>query len=95
MAAPPSATESLYNQLDSIAISQLVYFPDQTLSLDFKGYFPDFETLTPVQGALRVRHCGNYLSVSVKAITIATLTCNRCLGQYNHRLQVSTEELIW
>ncbi|MGA1263325.1 MAG: YceD family protein [Prochlorothrix sp.] len=87
--------DSLYHQLESVAIPQLVYFTDQTLSLDFKGYFPDFDSLTPIQGTLQVRHHGNYLAVSVTAQTIATLTCNRCLGQYNHRLGVEAEELIW
>lgn len=95
MASPSSGTESLYDQLEPVAVAQLVYLTDQTLDLDFKGYFPDFETLTPVQGALQVRHHGNYIAVTVTAQTIATLSCNRCLGQYNHRLQVETEELIW
>jgi uncharacterized protein len=30
-----------------------------------------------------------------KAETIVTLTCHRCLQQYNHRLSVETSEIIW
>jgi uncharacterized protein len=31
----------------------------------------------------------------VQAETIITLTCDRCLQQYNHRLKLNASELIW
>ncbi|MEO1522583.1 MAG: DUF177 domain-containing protein, partial [Cyanobacteria bacterium J06633_2] len=55
----------------------------------------DFQTLTPVQGSLRVTHCGKYLDVAASVETIATLTCDRCLQNYNHRLKVDESEFIW
>ena len=42
-----------------------------------------------------VTHCGNYLEISAQAETIITLTCDRCLQQYNHRLSINTSELVW
>jgi uncharacterized protein len=33
--------------------------------------------------------------VKAKAETIVTLTCHRCLKQYNHRLALNSSELIW
>ncbi|KKI98270.1 hypothetical protein PROH_20635 [Prochlorothrix hollandica PCC 9006 = CALU 1027] len=81
--------------MEPVSIPQLFHLPDGTLTLDFQGYLPDFETLTPIQGSLQVVHHGNYLAVTVEAQTIVTLTCNRCLGQYNARLAVATDELIW
>ena len=48
-----------------------------------------------MKGTLKVIHQGDYLQVKIKADTIITLTCDRCLQQYNHRLLINTEELIW
>ncbi|WP_396798952.1 YceD family protein [Microcoleus sp. FACHB-1515] len=48
-----------------------------------------------MQGEVRVTHRGNYLEVEGHAEAIATLTCDRCLKQYNHRIKVDTTELIW
>jgi uncharacterized protein len=44
---------------------------------------------------LEVTHQGNYLEVKGKAETIVTLTCHRCLKQYNYRLKLKSSELIW
>jgi uncharacterized protein len=52
-------------------------------------------TLIPVKGILVVTHGGNFLEVEVQAETILTLTCDRCLQSFNHRLKVETGELIW
>jgi uncharacterized protein len=81
--------------MDTIFIPQLTKAPARTISLEFKEIFPDFATLTPVSGQLKVTHQGNYLEVSAQAETIVTLTCDRCLQQYNHRLSIKTSELIW
>ncbi|WP_353772005.1 DUF177 domain-containing protein [Okeania sp. SIO2G5] len=44
---------------------------------------------------MQVVHNGNFLAVKAIAETIVTLACDRCLCQYNHRLQVNASELIW
>lgn len=79
----------------AIYIPELRQAPDQTRVLEVKEYLPDLESLTPVQGAMKVSHCGNYIEVEAQVETIVTLTCNRCLQQYNHRLKADTKELIW
>ncbi|RMF25266.1 MAG: DUF177 domain-containing protein, partial [Cyanobacteria bacterium J083] len=54
-----------------------------------------FASLTPVKGWMIVRHGGNYLEITTQAETITTLTCDRCLQNYNHRLVIDTSEIIW
>lgn len=81
--------------MESIYVPQLLRAPEQTRSVQIDDYFPDLATLTPVQGVVKVTHRGNYLDVFGKADTIVTLTCDRCLQQYNHRLVVDTSEIIW
>lgn len=81
--------------MEAIYIPHLTKAPEQTETLEFQQFIPGFETLTPVRGRLQVSHKGTYIEVSVQAETIMTLTCHRCLQQYNHRLSVDTSELIW
>jgi uncharacterized protein len=81
--------------MDAIYIPQLTRAPEQTETIQFEEFIPDLDTLTPVKGVLKVKHQGNYLDVRVKAEAIATLSCDRCLKHYNHRLAVETAELIW
>lgn len=81
--------------MEPIYIPQLEKALERTDTLQVRDYLPDLETLTPVQGVLRVVHRGNYLEVSAQAEAIMTLTCDRCLQQYNHRVGVNTSELIW
>ena len=81
--------------MEPIYIPQLLRAVEQTETFQVQEYLPDLETLTPVQGSLQVSHHGNYLNVSGKAETIITLTCDRCLQQYNYRLAIDTSELIW
>lgn len=81
--------------MEAIYIPQLLRMPDQTDRLQVRTHLAGFETLTPVQGELRVSHRGNYLEVAARAEAIMTLTCDRCLQQYNHRVVVDTSELIW
>lgn len=81
--------------MEAIYIPQLAKAPEQTERLTVREHLPDLETLTPVQGLLRVTHNGTYLEVAAQAETIVTLTCDRCLQQYNYRLQADATELIW
>jgi uncharacterized protein len=81
--------------MEAIYIPRLTHLPERTETITFKEILSDLPTLTPVQGVLKVAHQGNYLEVATQAETIVTLTCHRCLQQFNHRLSVSTSELIW
>ncbi|WP_414755746.1 YceD family protein [Anabaena sp. CCY 9910] len=81
--------------MDAIFIPQLTKAPERTEEVQVKEFLPGLETLTPVRGLVRVQHYGNYLQVSAKAEAIITCTCNRCLQQYNQRLAVDTQEVIW
>ncbi|BAY36159.1 hypothetical protein NIES2111_04810 [Nostoc sp. NIES-2111] len=81
--------------MDAIFIPQLTKAPERIEEVQVKEFLPGLETLTPVRGRVRVQHQGNYLQVSAQAETIITCTCNRCLQQYNQRLAVNTQEVIW
>ncbi len=81
--------------MEAVYIPQLLKAPEQTQVIHVQEFLPDLETLTPVRGHIRVQHHGNYLDVSAQAEAISTLTCHRCLQQYNHRLTVDTSEIIW
>jgi uncharacterized protein len=81
--------------MKSIYIPQLLKAPKKKEEITIEESLSDLVTLTPVRGRIIVRHCGNYLDVSVRAETIVTLTCDRCLGNYNHRLSLDTSEIIW
>lgn len=81
--------------MEEIYVPQLTKAPQQTAVIPVEEFLPDLETLTPVRGRIQVKHCGNYLEVVGKAETIITLTCHRCLQQYNHRLALETSEIIW
>lgn len=81
--------------MEPIHIPSLTRSPEQTEAFQFDETFPGLETLTSVQGTIRVTHRGTFLEVSAKADTIITLSCDRCLQQYNHRLSITPSELIW
>ncbi|MEG4271382.1 MULTISPECIES: YceD family protein [unclassified Microcoleus] len=81
--------------METIYIPHLLTKSERKQVIDFEEVIPDLETLTPVRGRLQVTHQGNYLEVKAKAETIVTLTCHRCLKQYNHRLALNSSELIW
>ena len=78
-----------------IHIPELRQAPAQTREFLVETPMPDLNTLTPVKGELRVTHQGTYLDVTATVTAIVTLTCHRCLQQYNHRLDVNAKELIW
>jgi uncharacterized protein len=81
--------------MEAIHIPWLLKQPEHTNVIEVNECIAGLETLTPVRGRLQVTHQGNYLEVSAQAETIITLTCDRCLQQYNHRLKLDTSELIW
>lgn len=81
--------------MEAIYIPQLAKAPEQTELIQVQEFLPGLETLTPVRGRVRVTHRGNFLEVSAKVESIITLTCYRCLQQYNYRLAVDTSEIIW
>jgi uncharacterized protein len=81
--------------MDIIHIPHLANVPGQSETVMVQERLPDLETLTPIQGEVQVKHCNTYLEVKGWAETIITLTCDRCLQQYNHRLKVKASELIW
>jgi len=81
--------------MEAIYIPQLTKAPERTEVVEVEDFLPGLETLTPVRGQVKVQHHGNYLEVAGQAEAIITLTCHRCLQQYNHRLMIDTSELIW
>lgn len=81
--------------MEPIYIPQLANRRDKTLEIVVDGFVDELETLTPVRGKMTVKHQGNYLDVGVAVDTIITLTCDRCLQQYNHKLNLTTSEIIW
>ncbi|HIK03181.1 MAG TPA: DUF177 domain-containing protein [Trichormus sp. M33_DOE_039] len=81
--------------MDAIFIPQLTKAPERTEEIQVKEFLPGLDTLTPVRGRVCVQHHGNYLDVSAQVEAIITCTCNRCLQQYNHRLVVNAQEVIW
>lgn len=81
--------------MEAIYIPQLLKAPHKTERVPIKEQISDLDTLTPVRGEVQITHCGTYLDVKGEAETIVTLCCDRCLQQYNHRISMSEEELIW
>ncbi len=81
--------------MEAIQIPWLLKLPGQTDVIQVDEFLPDLATLTPVRGRLEVTHQGQYLEVGVQVETIVTLTCDRCLQQYNHRLAVEATEVVW
>lgn len=81
--------------MEAIHIPRLIHCPEHTKTLEFKTLLKDLKTLTPVQGWIKITHQGNFLEISAKAETIVTLTCHRCLQQFNHRLAIEPSEMIW
>lgn len=81
--------------MEAIYIPRLLKLPGKIETITIDEPLPALETLTPVRGQMQVKHQGNYLDVSAQAETIITLTCHRCLQQYNHRLALQSSELVW
>ena len=81
--------------MKDIFLPQLSHAPERTETVVFNEMIPGFTSLVPVRGKLTVKHGVTFLEVLLDADTIVTLTCDRCLQQYNQRLAINTSELIW
>lgn len=81
--------------MDRVYIPHLLQQPQKKLTLDLDCHLPGLDTLTPVRAAVTVTHQTTYLEVAGEVETIVTLTCHRCLQNYNHRVSIIPEELIW
>jgi uncharacterized protein len=80
--------------MEKLYIPQIAKSVEATEEFEFKEFIEGLETLTPVQGFIRVHHVGSFLEVRAKASTIMTLTCDRTLVQFNYRLAIDTSEMI-
>ncbi|MEB3225492.1 MAG: YceD family protein [Synechococcus sp.] len=81
--------------MERIFIPRLLKTPQQQERFVFTETLADLETLTPVRGEMAIAHRQTYLEITAQAETIVTLACDRCLQQYNARLQIDRTELIW
>lgn len=81
--------------MEAIYIPQLLKLPERKEKFKFQEPIPGLDTLTPVKGVISIRHGGTFLEILARAETIVTLTCDRCLQNYNHRLSIDTSEIIW
>ena len=81
--------------MDNIYIPHLLKAPDRKRSIPIDEMIEGMETLTPVRGSLVIRHGGTFLELVIKAETIITLSCDRCLQQFNQRLALENSEIIW
>jgi uncharacterized protein len=81
--------------MEPLYIPHLLTRQNKTLEIIVDQQIPEFETLTPVRGKITVRHGGTFIDVAARTETIVTLTCDRCLRQYNHKLLLNTSEIIW
>jgi uncharacterized protein len=81
--------------MQSVYIPHLLNRPQRSQTLLLDDFLTEMETLTPIRGSLVLRHGGTFLEVKLAAETIVTLTCDRCAQDYNHRLSIKTNELIW
>jgi len=92
---PGKAADFGSDTRQAIYIPHLLNAVDRTRSLQFETTFDELATLTPVRAEVSVRHGTTFLEVQGTASTIVTLTCDRCLQQYNHRVAVDAHEIIW
>jgi len=81
--------------METIYIPHLLKSPQRKQDIVIDCFIPDLDSLTPVRGKMTLRHGGTFLEVLAVAETIITLTCDRCLKQYNFKLIVDTTEIIW
>lgn len=81
--------------IQPIYIPHLEKAPGKAQVIQLDDHLKALETLTPVKGKLTVEHRGNFLEVTAAANAIMTLTCHRCLNNYNSRVTVAASEFIW
>lgn len=66
----------------------------QTLTVEFREMIDGFESLVPVEGSIQLTHGSTFVELAAQASTIVTLTCHRCLKQFNHRLSLEFGEIL-
>lgn len=81
--------------METVYIPHLLNRTGKQWSIDINEHLPWLDTLTPVRGNLTLTHCQTYLQVEGKLDTILTLTCDRCLQNYNYRVGITPQEMIW
>jgi uncharacterized protein len=81
--------------MDKVYIPQLLQQPEHSLEVDINSHLPDLETLTPVRGTVTITHHNTFLEIQAEADTIVTLNCHRCLQNYNFRVSIAPQEMIW
>ncbi|MCT0254712.1 MULTISPECIES: DUF177 domain-containing protein [unclassified Synechocystis] len=81
--------------LQPIYLPHLLKQPRSTQVFQVDQAIADLATLTPVRGAVTVRHGGTFLEVTAQAETIVTLHCDRCAQGYNQKLELDTQEILW
>ena len=79
--------------LEPVALQELRAL-DAPRTWSVEGRLDALQSLTPVRGHLSAEHQGNVLAVKGALNTIVTLTCDRCLGQFNQQLSCHPQELI-
>ena len=80
--------------MEDIHIPHLLKLQQQPQVIAIDQSLPDLETLTPIRGRMVIHHQGTFLEVNAQVETIITLSCDRCLQQYNQRLRVDQTEII-
>lgn len=81
--------------METVYIPHLLQRPKKQWQVEIADHLPGLDSLTPVRGQVTVTHQQTYLEVVGRAETIITLSCDRCLQSYNHRLAIQPQELIW
>jgi uncharacterized protein len=81
--------------MEAIYIPHLLKAPERIRKITLEEVISGLDTLTPIRGNLQIRHGGSFLEITIKAETIVTLSCDRCLQNYNCRLAIDTSEIIW
>jgi uncharacterized protein len=86
---------SLKMKIEQIYIPHLLKMPEQRQEIILDDQISGLQTLTPIRGNFSITHKGTFLDLRLTVDTILTLTCDRCLQTYNHRLAVQTSEIVW
>jgi uncharacterized protein len=81
--------------METVYIPHLLQRPQKPWQIELDSHLPGLDSLTPVRGQVTVTHQYTYLEVEGEAETILTLSCDRCLQNYNHRVAIQPRELIW
>lgn len=81
--------------LRPIRVPELLQASERSRTVEFRQIIPEFPSLTPVEGGVTVEHRGTFLIARALVKTIVTLTCHRCLQNYNQKVRHEFEEILW